>query len=124
MAVIDDARVLIESRLRELDDEEKKLRGALPHLSGTKPLKRPGRPRGRRSQAQRASVTRGKRRGSRKGGTRSEHALAFIAKNPGSKAGDIAKGLKIQPAYMYTVLAGLTKDGKLKKDGTTYSVAA
>jgi hypothetical protein len=124
LSAIDDARVLIESRLRELDDEEKKLRGALSHLSGTNGRKRPGRPRGSRPQAQRASVTSGKRRRSRNGGTRSDHALAFIQKNPGTKASDIAKALKIQPNYVYRVLGDLTKDGKLKKDGTAYRVAA
>lgn len=124
LAFVDDARVLIESRLRELEEEEKKLRGALVHLSGTKPRKGPGRPRGGRSQAQGASVTSSKRRRSRKGGTRSEHALAFIEKNPGSKAADIANALKIKPNYVYRVVGDLTKEGKVRKDGTAYRVVA
>jgi hypothetical protein len=120
LALIDDARVLIDSRLRELDDEEKKLRGALDHLSGAEPRKRGGRPRGARSTPQRPSVTSAKRRRSRKGGTRSEHALAFIEKNPGSTAGDIATALKIKPNYVYRVLGDLSKDGKVRKDGKAY----
>lgn len=122
MAVIDDARALIESRLRELDDEERKLRGALVHLSGTKPHKRPGRASGSRSVPQKASVAADKRRRSRKGGTRSDHALAFIEEHPGSTAGDIAKALKIKPNYVYRVVGDLTKEGKVKKDGSAYSV--
>lgn len=122
MATIDDARALIQSRLRDLDDEEEKLRGALDHLSGTNLRKGAGSPRDSRSAPQRASVARGKRRRSRKGGTRSQQALGFIAKNPGSKAGDIAKALKIQPNYVYRVVGDLTKEGRVKKDGTAYSV--
>jgi hypothetical protein len=120
LAVIDDARVLIESRLRELDDEEKKLRGALSHLNSTNPRRRGGRPRGARSEAQRASVASGKRRRSRKGGTRSEQALAFIAKRPGSTATQVADELEIQVSYVYKILGDLTKDGELRKDGTAY----
>jgi hypothetical protein len=123
LSAVDDARILIESRLRELDDEEKNLRGALVHLSGTKARKGPGRPRGSRSAPPKAPVTLGKRRRSRKGGTRSQHALAFIEKHPGSKAGDIAKALKIQPNYVYRVVGDLNKEGKVKKDGTAYSVS-
>jgi hypothetical protein len=119
LAVIDDARALIQSRLRELEDEERKLRAALSHLSGTKPHSGRGRPRGRRARALTASVTSGKRRRSRKGGTRAD-ALAFIEKNPGSNAGDIAKALKIKPNYVYRVLGDLTKNGKVKKEGTAY----
>ena len=121
MAAVDDARSLIQARLQELSDEEKKLRGALVHLSGTKPRKRPGRPRGSGPMPQKAPVASGKRRRSRRGGgTRSEHALAFIEKNPGSTAGDIAKALKIKPNYVYRVLGDLSKDGKVRKDGKAY----
>lgn len=120
MAGIDDACVLIESRLRELDDEEKQLRGALNHLSGTNARKGPGRPRGSRSQPQKASVMSGRRRRSRKGGTRSEHALAFVAKHPGSTATEVADELKIQVSYVYKILGDLAKEGKLRKDGTAY----
>lgn len=120
MSAIDDVRALIGQRLGEIDSEKQKLNGALRELTGTKARKRPGRPRGSRSQAQTASVTSGKRRRSRKGGTRSEHALAFIEKNPGSTATQVADDLKIQPNYVYRVLGELTKDGRLKKDGTAY----
>jgi hypothetical protein len=120
LAALDDARVLIESRLRELDDEEKKLRGALGHLLGTKPRKRPGRPRGSRSEAQKASVKSFKPRRSRKGGTRAEHALTFIEKHPGSTASQVAEKLKIKPNYVYRVLGDLSKDGMVEKKGTAY----
>ena len=120
MAVIDDARALIESRLQELDDEERSLRRALDHLPRTKPRKRPGRPQGGGSQAQRPSVTSSKRRRSRKGGTRSDHALAFIEKHPGSTATQVADGLKIKVNYVYGVLGELTKEGKLRKEKRAY----
>lgn len=123
MDALADARVLIESRLLELEDEETRLRGALVHLSGTNARKRPGRPRGSRSEPLRASVRSGKPRRSRKGETRSEQILAFIGKNPGSTAGEIAKALKIQRNYVYRVLGDLSKDGKVTKDGRAYWVS-
>jgi DNA-binding IscR family transcriptional regulator len=61
-----------------------------------------------------------KRRRSRKGGKRSDHALAFIVKNPGSTATQVAEKLRVKPNYMYRVLGDLAKDGKVKKEGTAY----
>jgi hypothetical protein len=120
LATIDDARALIQSRLRDLDDEEEKLRGALDHLSGVNGRRRAGMPRGSRSEAQRASSAPGKRRRSRKGGTRSQQALGFIAKHPGSTATEVAKELKIQISYVYKILGDLAKGGELRKEGTAY----
>jgi DNA-binding IscR family transcriptional regulator len=61
-----------------------------------------------------------KPRRSRKGGTRTEHALSFIEKHPGSSASQVAEELKIKPSYMYRVLGDLSKDGKVRKAGTAY----
>jgi len=121
LTVVDDARGLIEQRLRELDREHKMLRNALRELSRESRPKRPGRPKGSSSSAS-GRVSRPRR--SRKGGTRSDHAVTFVEKNPGSTTKQIAKGLKVQPAYLYRVLPGLVKEGRLKKDGRAYSVAA
>lgn len=120
MTALDDARVLIESRMQELDNEEKKLRRALDHLSGTNPRSHPVRRRGSRSEAQGASSASGKRRRSRAGGTRSEQALAFIGKHPGSTATQVADELKIQPTYVYKILGDLAENCELRKDGTAY----
>jgi predicted HTH transcriptional regulator len=120
VTVVTDVEGLLRLHLDELDEEQKNLRSALNHLSGTNPRKRPTKPRGSRSQPHMTSVTSGKRRRSRKGGTRREHALAFIKKHPGTTATQVADELNIAPSYVYRVLGDLKKDGKVRKDGTAY----
>ncbi len=47
--------------------------------------------------------------------------MKLIAENPGISASEIAKQLKIKPNYMYRVLGDLQKEGRVKKDGRSYS---
>jgi CRP-like cAMP-binding protein len=105
--VVDQARGLSEKRLSELDDERKRLEGALKDLGGRVG---PGRPRG----------SGGKRRRKRRGGTRAEQALKLITDNPGINPSDIAKRLGIKPNYMYRVMNELQKDKLVKKKGHGY----
>lgn len=119
LAVVDDVSALIEKRLKELHGEQTRLRGALAELSDKAPAKRSGGARGSSSGASK----RARPRRSKKGGTRVDHAVAFVEKNPGSTTKQIAEGLKVQPAYLYRVLPGLVKEGRLKKDGRAYTVA-
>ncbi|MDX6616398.1 MAG: hypothetical protein QOD60_1489 [Solirubrobacterales bacterium] len=105
--VVDQARGLIEQRLSELDDERKRLEGALKDLGGRVGA---GRPRG-------AS---GKKRRKRRGGTRAEQALKLITDNPGINPSDIAERLGIKPNYMYRVMNELQKDKLVKKKGRGY----
>ena len=108
--VVDQARGLIEQRLSELDDERKRLEGALKDLGGRRG---PGRPRG-------SSTSGGRKRRRRRGGTRAEQALKIITENPGISPSDIAKRIGIQPNYMYRVMNELQKDKLVKKKGRGY----
>jgi sugar-specific transcriptional regulator TrmB len=114
--VLDKARGLIEERLKELDDERKRLERALSNLKGER--RGPGRPRGS-SSAPRSSS--GKRRRRRRGGTRADHALKAVKENPGITASQIAEKMKIKPNYVYRVMSDLTEDGKVTKDGRGYT---
>ena len=107
-------RKLVEERLAELDKERKALEETLRHLGGSavRKVSRRGRPAG--------STSTGRKRRSRKGGTRAEHALKAVADNPGITAGEIAKQLKIKPNYVYRVMGDLVKDKKVKKKGRGY----
>lgn len=118
-STLDKARSLIEDRLKELDEERKRLEKALSNLvghgsrgrrsgsgSGSSPLGSGGRPRRRR-----------------RGGTRAEHAMKAVQEQPGITAGEIAKKLKIKPNYVYRVMADLTKDGKVVKKGRGYTAS-
>ena len=117
-STVDQAAELLRDRIRELDGEREKLERALASLTDGKEGKRgPGRPRGASAPATSKS---GKRRRSRKGGTRAEHALRVVSEEPGIGAGAIAEKLGIKPNYMYRVLTELQADGKVRKEGRSY----
>jgi len=120
---VDEAANLLRERISELDAERAKLERALASLTDGREGKRgPGRPRGSASSIRQSSNGR-KRRRSRKGGTRAEHALTVIAENPGVSASEIAERLQIKPNYMYRVLTELQADGKVRKEGRAYHPA-
>lgn len=114
--VLEQARSLIEERLKELDDERKRLERALADLRGKR--RGPGRPPG--SGAKRAPSSTGTRRRRRRGGTRGEQALKHVQENPGIRASEIATKLKIKPNYVYRVMSELERDGKVEKKGREY----
>jgi sugar-specific transcriptional regulator TrmB len=114
--VLDKARSLIEGRLKELEDEKRRLEKALSNLKGER--RGPGRPRGSRSAS---GSSGGRRRRRRRGGTRADHALKAVEAQPGISASEIATKLKIKPNYVYRVMAGLAEDGKVTKDGRGYT---
>ena len=117
--VVEEARQLIHNRLAELEDERKRLEGALKELGG-KVSRGPGRPRG----AGKAAAAGGSRkRRKRRGGTRADQAVKLIEEQPGISASDVAKTMKIKPNYLYRVLGDLEKEGRVKKDGRQYSPA-
>jgi len=115
--VLDKAKTLIEDRLKDLDEEKKRLERALANLKGER--RGPGRPRSTRT-AKRTSSS-GKQRRRRRGGTRADHALKAVTQNPGITASEIAKKLKIKPNYVYRVMSDLVEDGKVVKDGRGYT---
>ena len=119
--VLDEARSLVEKRLAELEDEKRRLERALSELTdGQSGRRRPGRPRGSRSgSGSNAGTPRRRRR--RRGGTRSDQALKLVASNPDITASEIAKQMSIKPNYLYRVLGDLQKEGRVKKDGRSYS---
>jgi predicted HTH transcriptional regulator len=120
-STLDKARTLIEDRLKEIDDERKRLEKALSNLIGHGGGGR-GRRRGSGSGASPLGSG-GRPRRQRKGGTRAEHAMKAVQEQPGITASEIAKKLKIKPNYVYRVMADLTKDGKVVKKGRGYTAA-
>ena len=121
-SAVDEAAKLLRDRISELDSERAKLERALASLTDGREGKRgPGRPRAASSPV--PSHNGRKRRRSRKGGTRAEHALKVISAEPGIGASAIAEKLGIKPNYMYRVLHELQADGKVKKQGRAYHPA-
>jgi predicted Rossmann fold nucleotide-binding protein DprA/Smf involved in DNA uptake len=119
----------IESRRRELEplvEEYRQLEeaaAALQGVNGATASRGPARG-GRRPASSRTTTRRrgpapaggARRRGRPRGsGKRAQQALDLVAKQPGITIPELAKAMKIQPNYLYRVLPGLEKDGKVKK---------
>jgi hypothetical protein len=105
---VDQARTLLERRLRELDEERRQVEAALAGL-GRSVKRGRGRPRG--------SVTRRGRRGS----TRADQAVKIIAQNPGIGVAELGRKMRLKaPNYLYRVLPDLEKEGRIKRKGRGY----
>jgi hypothetical protein len=117
------AAALLKERIRELDAERSKLERALASLTdGREGRRGPGRPRGSRATSAKASPT-GRRRGRRRS-TRADQAVRLIKANPGISASEVARQMKIKPNYLYRVLGDLQNDGRVKKDGRSYTATS
>lgn len=107
---VDQARTLLERRLRELDDERRQVESALAGL-GKSTRRGPGRPRG-------------SARRRRRGGTRADQAVKLISENPGISVPELGKKMRLNhPNYLYRVLPDLEKDGRIKRRGKGYHPA-
>jgi hypothetical protein len=100
---------MIEERLAELEDEAKKLRGALAslcHRDG-KPSKAPARKTKKRA----------------KSGQREKQLLASVSKHPDYKPSEHAKAMGVSANQVYSLATRLQKEGKLTKTAKgTYKV--
>jgi CRP-like cAMP-binding protein len=113
------ARSLIERRLKELDDERRRLEGMLSDITGRRVgRRRPGRPRGSTNTRRATGRKRGRRRS-----TRADQAVKHVQANPGITASEIAKRMRIKPNYVYRVMGELQKQGKVRKKGKGYVAA-
>lgn len=111
METIDKARSVIEDRLHELQDEEKRLLAALKALGGK--TKKPSRADGDSKKTQR-------RRRRAKPGEREKQLLASIKAHPSYKQADHAKEIGISGNQVYGLVSKMTKAKQIKKakDGT------
>jgi hypothetical protein len=106
---VDQARTLLERRLRELDDERKQVEAALAGL-GRSARRGPGRPRGSTATPRRRS-----------GSTRADQAVRIIKQNPGIGVSELGRKMKLNhPNYLYRVLPDLQKEGRIRRKGKGY----
>jgi hypothetical protein len=104
---VDQARTLLERRLRELDEERRQVEAALAGL-GQRARRSPARPRGT-----------GRRRS--RGSTRADQAVRIIGQNPGITVSELGRKMKLNhPNYLYRVLPDLEKEGRIKRQGRGY----
>jgi CRP-like cAMP-binding protein len=128
----------IAARLRELEPlvaEYRQLEAAAAALAGLPGAARAPRParaaastakRGRTTRTARArkpasSGRRGRPRGS---GTRALQTLELVKSKPGITIPEIASAMGIKQNYLYRVLPGLEKDGKVRKQDRGWHAAA
>lgn len=127
-AVLEQVSQTLRGRLEELEPlmEEHRmltaaaaaLDGVLPKSNGHVVTRKPAEPR-----TPRVRPASGARRGRRAGsGKRAAEAVELVRANPGIGIPDLAPLMQIKPNYLYRVLPGLVKAGKLVKEGTGYKV--
>jgi sugar-specific transcriptional regulator TrmB len=109
--VLDQARKVMEARLRELEDEARRLRNALASLGDRKASRSPRRTTTRRSTTRQAPR-----------GQRQEQLLAAVKKKPGAPVSEIAKDIGVSPQQLYPVTRRLREKGEIRKQGRGYAI--
>jgi hypothetical protein len=123
------AQRLIEEHIATLGEQKAQLERALAHLNGS-----PGGGEGRKeSRGQGAGSGKGRKAGEGGKGAGGERAargarrgevIADLKSNPGSKAGEVANRLGINPNHAQTILGNLVKQGVATKEGQQYTLVA
>jgi hypothetical protein len=111
MSAIDEASRLIETRLSELDAEQKRLENALGQLVpiGQEPGLKPARGDSERQAAPKRT------RSIAKPGQRKEEVVAVLKANPGIRPSAVAKQVKVTPSNALSVLKKLTEANEAVK---------
>ena len=113
---LDEKRKEIDARLKELRplvDEYNRLEKAAAALAGVT---------GGATRRRAASSSNGRRRSGRRGrprgsGKRALQAQELVSARPGITIPELADAMGIQANYLYRVMPGLEKDGKVRKRG-------
>jgi hypothetical protein len=123
---LDEKKREIRERLRELKplvDEHHRLEAALRALEGvgTQPAtpaasapRRAASPRKMAAAAPNGTGKRGRPKGS---GPRAQEAMELVRTRPGITIPELAEAMGIAQNYLYRVLPGLQKEGKVRKEG-------
>jgi hypothetical protein len=120
------AQQLIEEHIATLGEQKAQLERALGHLQGSTagegevPRRGRGAAKGRRAQGG-GNAAGGERapRGARRG-----EVIADLKANPGSRAGEVATRVGINPNHAQTILGNLVKQGVATKEGQQYTLVA
>ena len=122
---LDDKKKEINTRLRELKplvEEYNRLEAAAAALEG---VGGGGQATARRATTRRATSSNNRRRSTGTGrrgrprgtGKRAQQAQKIVGDKPGITISELADKMGIQANYLYRVMPGLEKDGKVKKRG-------
>jgi hypothetical protein len=119
-----DAQRLIEEHITALGEQKAQLERALGHLQGSEggEGQNGGSGRGAGGKGRQAQNAGGGERAPR--GARRGEMIADLKANPGSKAGEIASRVGINPNHAQTILGNLVKQGVATKEGQQYMLVA
>jgi hypothetical protein len=123
------AQRLIEEHITTLGEQKAQLERALGHLQGSAPADGQGARRGqgagagRRPEAPSSGNSGGGGERAPRGARRGE-VIADLKANPGSKAGEVASRVGINPNHAQTILGNLVKQGVATKEGQQYTLVA
>ena len=109
---LEQARLALQQRLKELRGETSKVENALAALGDSPPTSRRPRAKGRRPA----------RRNSGRRSPRSDQFIAALKKEPGAQVSEVAKKLGISPQQGHGVAKRLRDRGLIKKQGKGYAV--
>jgi hypothetical protein len=110
MAVLDEARQLVESRLAAIDEEKARLERALKELGGNAKRRGLGRPNSSTNRAGTSNEGVSRRRGPRTGPGRLQQVLEHFHKDPTSRTKDVAAGIGIST----NAVSGLKKEARVR----------
>jgi hypothetical protein len=126
------AQQLIEEHIATLGEEKAQLERALGHLNGSAGTG--GRGRGGQGGGRQGGGRGGSRPTSGGGigaggeraprGARRGEVIADLKANPGTKAGEVASRVGINPNHAQTILGNLIKQGVATKEGQQYTLVA
>jgi hypothetical protein len=123
----DEAQQLLQEHINTLGEQKAQLERALGHLQGSSGNEAQG----RRGQGAEAARGRQPQNGGNAGGkvqaprgARRGEVIADLEANPGSKAGEVASRVGINPNHAQTILGNLVKQGVATKEGQQYTVVA
>ena len=114
---LDEKRKEIDARLKELKplvEEHDRLEKAAAALAGVMGGSTRRRPASSSKGRRRTGGRRGRPRGS---GKRALQAQELVSARPGITIPELADAMGIQANYLYRVMPGLQKDGKVRKQG-------
>jgi hypothetical protein len=129
----DEAQRLIEEHITMLGEQKAQLERALGHLQGSAGAEDQGSGSRRGGGAGKAGKARnGGSAGGGNGaggeraprGARRGEVIADLKANPGTKAGEVASRVGINPNHAQTILGNLVKQGVATKEGQQYTLVA
>jgi DNA-binding MarR family transcriptional regulator len=126
----------VDTAVKEIDDQLRALKREAARLEAARAALTGGRGRRRRPASDGAARPRAPRSAARRNGrspaprvrrganTRASQALELVRNRPGITIREIAQAMKIQPNYLYRVLARLASDGEIKREGKGWHPAS